>query len=87
MLPKRLSLAQARSRGIAVLIGASKATTARVRLFQGRSRAPKASKRVRLHVPGPTKVVLRSAKLVRGPCRIVITADGRAFVRRAILTR
>ncbi len=87
VLPKRLSLAQARTRGIAVLIGASQATTARVRLLQGRARKPKASKRVRLRAPGPTKVVLRSAKLVTGPYRIVITADGRRFVRRATLAR
>jgi hemin uptake protein HemP len=58
-----------------------------VQLFQGRAKKPKAAKRVRLKVPGPIRVVLRSRKLVKGPYRIVIGADGRRFVRRAVLTR
>ena len=61
ILPRRLSAKIARRRGVVVLIGANKAGTARVQLFQGRARAPKASKRVRLRVPGPIKVVLKSA--------------------------
>ncbi len=87
ILPRRLSAAIARRRGIVVLIGANKAGPARVQLFQGRAKKPKAAKRVRLKVPGPTRVVLRSRKLVKGPYRIVIGADGRRFVRRAVLTR
>lgn len=58
-----------------------------MQLFQGRGPKPKASKRVRLRVPGPTRVVLRSARLRKGPYRIVIRADDRTFVRRAALTR
>jgi len=87
VLPRRLSATIARRRGIVVLIGANKAGPARVQLFQGRAKKPKAAKRVRLKVPGPTRVVLRSRKLVKGPYRVVITADGRRFVRRAVLTR
>ena len=30
-----------------------------MRLFQGRAKKPKAAKRVRLKVPGPTRVVLQ----------------------------
>jgi hypothetical protein len=87
ILPRRLSARIARKRGIAVLIGATKAGLARVQLFQGRGRAPKATKRVRPRVPGPIRVVLRSAKLRKGPYGIVIRADNRTFVRRAVLTR
>ena len=58
-----------------------------MQLFQGRGKKPKASKGVRLRVPGPTRVVLKSKKLVRGSYRIAIRADGRTFVRRATLTR
>ena len=60
---------------------------ARVQLFQGRARKPKATKRVRLRVPGPTRVVLKSARLLRGRYRVVILADGRTFVRRAALIK
>ena len=87
LLPSRLSAAAARRRGIAVLIGANKPGRARVRLFQGPGRRPKASKAVRLRVPGPVRVVLRSRKLLEGPFRVVILADGRTFVRRATLAR
>ena len=87
MLPRRLSAAAARRNGIVVLIGADQAGVARVRLFQGRGKAPKASKRVRLRVPGPTRVVLKSAKLRKGPYRIVIRADERTFVRRGALAK
>ena len=87
VLPRGLSLTQARSRGVVVLLGASKAGFARVQLFQGKAKKAKASKRVRLRVPGPVRVVLKSARLRKGPYRIVITADGRTFVRRATLTK
>ena len=87
VLPRRLSAAVARTKGIAVLIGASKPGFARVQLFQGAAKKPKASKRVRLRVPGPVRVVLRSKKLKVGPYRIVIRADGRNFVRRAVLKK
>ena len=87
ILPRRLSAAVARRRGIVVLIGASKAGPGRVQLFQGRAKKPKAAKRVRLRVPGPVKVVLRSAALRKGPYRVVIRADGRTFVRRAVLAK
>ena len=69
-LPKGLSAATARESGIAVLIGATKKATARVQLFQGsgrKNRRPKASKRVRLRVPGPVQVILKSEKLHDGP--------------------
>ena len=42
---------------------------------------------MRLRVPGPIKVVLKSAALKKGPYRIVILADGRTFVRRAALIK
>ena len=90
VLPRRLSAAIARTKGIAVLVGASKPGFARVQLFQGSGVAgkkPKASKRVRLRVPGPVRVVLRSKKLKAGPYRVVIAADGRTFVRRAVLKK
>ena len=87
ILPHRLSARVARRRGIVVLIGATEGVSARVRLFQGRARKPKASKQVRLRAPGPTRVVLKSAKLRKGPYRVVISADGRRFVRRAVLSR
>jgi hypothetical protein len=87
ILPRRLSAALARRRGIVLLLGATKGGAARVKLFQGRAKAPKASKLVRLRVPGPVRVVLRSAKLRKGRYRVVIRADGRNFVRRAALTR
>jgi hypothetical protein len=87
ILPRRLSAALARRKGIVVLIGATKGGLARVQLFQGRGRKPKATKRVRLRVPGPVRVVLRSSKLRKGPYRIVIRADGRTFVRRGRLVR
>ena len=87
ILPHRLSAKVARRRGIVVLIGATEGVSARVRLFQGRARKPKASKQVRLRAPGPTRVVLKSAKLRKGPYRVVISAAGRRFVRRAVLSR
>jgi hypothetical protein len=87
ILPRRLSAALARRRGIAVLIGASKAGPARVQLFQGRAGRPTAAKRVRLRAPGPIKVVLRSARLRKGPFRVVVVADGRRFMRRGTLAR
>jgi hypothetical protein len=90
VLPRGLSVVAARRSGIAVLIGANKGGTARVQLFQGtgkKNKRPKASKSVRLRVPGPTRVVLKSAKLKVGPYRVVITAGGRTFVRRAVLKK
>jgi hypothetical protein len=87
ILPHRLSARVARRRGIVLLIGATKAGPARVQLFQGRAKKPKASKRVRLRVPGPVKVVLKSAKLRKGPYRVVIRGDGRNFVRRGVLVK
>jgi hypothetical protein len=87
ILPRRLSAAAARRTGVVLLIGASEAGPARVRLFQGRAKKPKAAKRVSLRAPGPTRVVLRSRRLVKGPYRVVIAADGRRFVRRAVLAR
>ena len=76
LLPQGLSVVTARRSGIAVLIGANKAGTARVQLFQGtgkKNKKPKASKGVRLKVPGPTRVVLRSQKLKKGGYKVVIT--------------
>ena len=87
ILPRRLSAKVARRRGIVVLIGATKAGRARVQLFQGRAKRAKATKRVRLRVPGPVKVVLKSRLLKKGPYRVVIRADGRSFVRRGTLVR
>ena len=90
ILPRGLSAVAARTSGIAVLIGANRTGTARVQLFQGtgrKNKKPKASRGVRLKVPGPTRVVLKSAKLQKGAYRVVITAGGRTFVRRAALTR
>ena len=87
LLPRKLSAVAARRKGIVVILGATKPALARVQLFQGAAAKPKASKRVRLKVPGPTRVVLRSARLRNGVYRIVITADGRSFVRRALLTK
>lgn len=87
ILPRRLSAALARRKGIVVLIGATKAAVARVQLFQGKGKLRKASKRVRLRVPGPVRVVLKSSKLRKGRYRVVIRADGGTFVRRAALTR
>jgi hypothetical protein len=87
VLPRRLSVAAARLNGIVVLIGADQAGVARVQLFQGRAKRPKAGKSVRLKVPGPVRVVLKSAKLRKGPYRIVIRADARTFVRRGVLIK
>ena len=90
ILPRGLSVVAARKSGIAVLIGATKSGNARVQLFQGtgrKNRKPKASKVVRLKVPGPTRVVLKSKKLKKGAFRIVIRAGGRTFVKRASLKR
>jgi hypothetical protein len=90
VLPRGLSVVAARRSGIAVLIGATKGGTARVQLFQGtgrKNRKPKASRGVRLRVPGPTRVVLKSTKLKKGAYRVVITAGGRTFVTRATLKK
>jgi hypothetical protein len=90
ILPRGLSVVTARQSGIAVLLGANKAGTARVQLFQGtgkKNKKPKASKGVRLRVPGPTRVVLRSQKLKKGAYKVVITAGGRTFVKRSSLTK
>ncbi len=56
VLPKGLSAVAARTSGIAVLIGSNKTGSARVQLFQGtgrKNKKPKATKSVRLKVPGP----------------------------------
>jgi hypothetical protein len=90
ILPRGLSVSAALKSGIAVLIGATKTGTARVQLFQGtgeKGKKPKATKSVRLRVPGPTRVLLRSKKLKVGPYRIVIRAGGRNFVRTASLKK
>jgi hypothetical protein len=90
VLPRGLSVVTARRSGIAVLIGATTTGTARVQLFQGtgrKGRKPKASKGVRLRVPGPTRVVLKSKKLQKGAYRVVIRADGRNFVKSGTLTK
>jgi hypothetical protein len=87
ILPRRLSAKIARRRGVVVLIGATEAAVARVQLLQGRATTPKASKRVRLKVPGPTRVVLRSRALRAGRYRVVIRARDLTFVRRAVLAR
>jgi hypothetical protein len=87
VLPRGLSAARARARGLVVLIGATRPERARVRLFQGRGARPKATRGVRLRAPGPVRVVLKSRSLVKGPYRIVVAVGGRTFVRRAALTR
>lgn len=87
ILPRRFSATLARRRGIVVLIGATRPGPARVELFQGRAKRPKATRRVRLKAPGPVRVTLRSDRLVKGPYRVVITADTRRFVRRSSLIR
>ena len=87
ILPRGLSAAVARRRGITLLLGATRTGLARVQLFQGRAKKPRVSKRVRLRVPGPVRVVLKSAALVRGRYRVVISVAGRTIVRRAALTR
>ena len=87
ILPSRLSATLARRTGIVVILGATKPALARVQLFQGPGRTAKATKRVRLRVPGPTRLVLRNSRLRAGAYRIVVTADGRRLVRRAVLTR
>ena len=86
LLLRRLSAAVARRTGIVVILGATKPALARVQLFQGPGLKAKAGKRVRLRAPGPTRVVLRSSRLRMGAYRIVVTAESRRFVRRAILT-
>ncbi len=87
VLPRGLALAAARRRGIVVLIGSTRRVSARVSLFQGRARRAKAVRTTRLRVPGPTRVVLRSKKLVPGAYRIVIRVQGRNIVRRGTLRR
>ena len=47
--------------------------------------SPWSDKSVRLKAPGPTKVVLRSAKLTRGPYRVVIKVQGQSFTKRGTL--
>ena len=69
-----------------VLIGSTRRVSARV-LFQGPARRAKAVRTTRLRVPGPTRVVLRSKKLVPGAYRIVIRVQGRNIVRRGTLRR
>jgi hypothetical protein len=70
VLPRGLSVVAARKSGIAVLIGATKAGTARVQLFQGtgkKNKKPKATKSVRLRVPGPTQNPLHMLVAAAGP--------------------
>jgi hypothetical protein len=90
ILPRKLSAAVARSKGIQLLVGSTKRTGAKVQLFQGTGKAgkkAKATKRVLLKSPGPTKVTLKSRKLKKGGYRIVITIAGRATVKRGSLTK
>ena len=87
VLPSGLSAFEARHKGIAVLIGSSRPALASVALFQGRDKKPKIRKSLRLRAPGPTKVVLKSAKLIGGAYRVAITVQGRSFNKRGTLAR
>jgi hypothetical protein len=86
-LPGRLKIDIARRKGITVLIRSSQRVLASVALFQGKGKKPKVRRSLRLKTTGPTKVVLKSAKLTRGTYRVVITVQGRIFSRRGTLIR
>jgi hypothetical protein len=79
ILARGFSAALARTKGMTVLIGSTRAVRARVRLFQGRRKKAIISKLVRLRAPGPTKVKLKSARLRKGSFRIVVSGTGFTF--------
>lgn len=87
VLPKRFSASQARAKGMTLLIGSTKAIRAKVQLFQPRRKKALVSKFVRLRSPGPVTVKLKSAKLVKGPFRIVVTGTGFTVRARGRLLR
>ena len=86
-LPGRLKVDIARRKGITVLISSSRRVLASVALFQGKGKKPKVRRSLRLKATGPTKVVLKSAKLTRGTYRVVVTVQGRIFSKRGTLIR
>ena len=85
ILPRGLTATLVRSQGLAVVIGSNRRGVARVQLLQGRGRTPRATLTTRLRVPGPTRVVLRSAVVQPGPYRVRITIGRTRLVRRGTL--
>jgi IPT/TIG domain len=86
-VPSRLKLDDALQKGITVVIRSSLRVPASVALFQGRGKKAKVRRSLRLRASGPTKVVLRPAKLTRGAFRVTITVQGRTFTKRGTLIR
>lgn len=79
ILAHHLSAARARKKGIVLLIGSTKRVRVKVQLFEGRGHTALVTRLVRLNVPGPTKVVLTSARFTKGRFRIVVTGTGISF--------
>jgi hypothetical protein len=77
ILPPKLAARSARRSGVRVLVGSSARTRATVELFCGKRRAPLARRRgVLLRAPGPVAVILKSARLRPGACRVVVRGTG-----------
>ncbi len=87
LLPSGFSAAQARAKGLKVLIGSTQKTRVGVKLFQGKGKKPVVAKGALLRVPGPTTVVLKSSKLKKGPFRIVAAGAGFSFNKAGALTK
>lgn len=87
VLPRRLALTTARASGIPVQVRATRTGVVRVLLFRGKANKATVTRRVRVKVTGPTRVVLRSRSLRTGAYRVVIRLDGRDVVRRVIVLR
>ena len=85
ILPGGLTATLVRSQGLPVIIGSNRRGVARVQLLHGRARRPRATLTTRLTVPGPTRVVLRSAVVQPGPYRVRITIGRTRLVLRGTL--
>lgn len=87
ILPHHLSAAIARRKGITLLIGSTKRVRVKVQLFKGSGQRALVTRLARLNVPGPTRVVLKSARFTKGRFRIIVTGIGISFRAAGTLAR
>ena len=80
-LPKGLLSKTAVSKGIRLSIKSNTRIAATAALFQGKGKKPLVSKKITLKSPGPTTIILKSAKFKAGAFKVVISGKGFKFVK------
>jgi hypothetical protein len=87
VLPRGLSAARVRRKGIRVLIGSTQAAGATASLFQGKQKKALAKRRANLRAPGPVVVVLKPRKVKAGSFKVTVAGTGFSVTKRGKLKR